>query len=441
MTRSTDASWASRSRGREKLTATGPTDGSLRRELTLRDAVVLGLGSMIGAGIFAAFGPAAEAAGSWMLLSLVIAGFVAFCNATSSASLAAMYPESGGTYVYGRQRLGDLWGYLAGWAFVVGKTASCAAMALTFGTYVAPDHARWPAVAVAVLLTVVNLAGVRKTAQLTMAIVAVVGSVLALVVVAGLGGGTADAGRITDTGLDWGVVEGAGILFFAFAGYARIATLGEEVHDPATTIPRAIVGALLAALAIYAVVAVAALLAVGPEVLALSDAPLAAVTDAGDLDALTPIVRIGGGVAAAGVLLSLLAGVTRTSFAMARNRHLPTPLADVSARTGIPAVAQTLVGVAVAGVVALVDLRGAIGFSSFGVLLYYALANASAVTLGPDERRFPWWLSVAGVAGCLLLAFSLPTTSVVIGSCVVGAGVVAWFVTTRIVEPLPVRRD
>jgi APA family basic amino acid/polyamine antiporter len=423
------------------MTATGPTDYSLRRELTLRDAVVLGLGSMIGAGIFAAFGPAADAAGSWMLLSLVIAGFVAFCNATSSASLAALHPESGGTYVYGRQRLGDLWGYLAGWAFVVGKTASCAAMALTFGAYVAPDHARWPAVAVAVLLTVVNLAGVRKTAQLTMAIVAVVGSVLALVVVAGLGGGTADADRITDTGLDWGVVEGAGILFFAFAGYARIATLGEEVHDPARTIPRAIIGALLAALAIYAVVAVTALLAVGPEVLALSDAPLAAVTGAGDLDALTPVVRIGGGVAAAGVLLSLLAGVTRTSFAMARNRHLPTRLASVSDRTGIPDLAQTLVGVAVTVVVALVDLRGAIGFSSFGVLLYYALANASAVTLGPDERRFPWWLSVAGVGGCLLLAFSLPTASVVIGSCVVGAGVVVWFVTTRIVEPLPVRRD
>ncbi|MEQ8716906.1 MAG: APC family permease [Acidimicrobiales bacterium] len=423
------------------MTATGPTDGSLRRELTLRDAVVLGLGSMIGAGIFAAFGPAAEAAGSWMLLSLVIAGFVAFCNATSSASLAALYPESGGTYVYGRQRLGDLWGYLAGWAFVVGKTASCAAMALTFGTYVAPDHARWPAVAVAVLLTVVNLAGVRKTAQLTMAIVAVVGSVLALVVVAGLGGGTADADRITDTGLDWGVVEGAGILFFAFAGYARIATLGEEVHDPARTIPRAIIGALLAALAIYAVVAVTALLAVGWEVLARSDAPLAAVADAGDLDALTPIVRIGGGVAAAGVLLSLLAGVTRTSFAMARNRHLPTRLASVSDRTGIPDLAQALVGVAVAVVVALVDLREAIGFSSFGVLLYYALANASAVTLGPGERRFPWWLSVAGVGGCLLLAFSLPTASVVIGSSVVGAGAVVWFVTTRIVEPVPVRRD
>lgn len=214
----------------------------LRRRLGLLDAVVIGLGSMIGAGIFAALAPAAYAAGSGLLLGLAVAAVVAYCNAISSARLAARYPASGGTYVYGRMRLGDFWGYLAGWGFVVGKTASCAAMALTVGFYVWPAQAHAVAVAVVVALTAVNYAGIQKSAWLTRSIVAVVLVVLTAVVVAAYGSGAADPARL-DIGVDahvWGMLQAAGLLFFAFAGYARIATLGEEVRDPARTIPRAI---------------------------------------------------------------------------------------------------------------------------------------------------------------------------------------------------------
>jgi APA family basic amino acid/polyamine antiporter len=112
----------------------------LARRLSTRDAVVLGLGSMIGAGIFAAFAPAARAAGTGLLIGLGLAAVVAYCNAMNSAALAARYPESGGSYVYGRRRLGSVWGFLAGWGFVIGKTASCAAMALTFATYAVPGY-------------------------------------------------------------------------------------------------------------------------------------------------------------------------------------------------------------------------------------------------------------------------------------------------------------
>ena len=115
---------------------------TLRRALGTRDAVVIGMGSMIGAGVFTAIGPAAAAAGDWLMLGLAIAGLVALCNAMSSAWLAALYPESGGTYVYARRRLGHFWGFLAGWAFVVGKLASCAAMAFTIGVYLWPAQAR-----------------------------------------------------------------------------------------------------------------------------------------------------------------------------------------------------------------------------------------------------------------------------------------------------------
>ncbi|MDP8975473.1 MAG: APC family permease, partial [Actinomycetota bacterium] len=255
----------------------------LARRLDLSDAVVIGLGSMIGAGVFAALGPAAAAAGSGLLVGLALAAAVAYCNATSSARLAAVYPQSGGTYVYARERLGDFWGYLAGWGFVVGKTASCAAMALTFGAYAAPGWRRPLGVAAVVAMAAVNYRGVRKTAGLTRGIVAVVLACLAAVVVAALLGGTASGdnlGSLTVGGAR-GVLEASGLLFFAFAGYARIATLGEEVVDPARTIPRAIPLALGIATAIYGVVAVSALAAVGPGGLAGSDAPLAAAVGAG----------------------------------------------------------------------------------------------------------------------------------------------------------------
>jgi len=131
----------------------------------VRDAVVIGLGSMVGAGVFSAFTPAAAAAGSGLLVGLVVAAVVAWCNATASAQLAAQYPTSGGTYVYGRERLGPWWGFVAGWGFVVGKTASCAAMALTVATYAVGGDARatrFLAIAAVVGLTLVNRAASRR---------------------------------------------------------------------------------------------------------------------------------------------------------------------------------------------------------------------------------------------------------------------------------------
>lgn len=344
----------------------------LQRRLGVFDAVVIGLGSMIGAGIFAALGPAAAAAGSGLLAGLAVAAVVAYCNATSSARLAAQYPQSGGTYVYGRQRLGDFWGYLAGWSFVVGKTASCAAMALTVGAYLWPAHAHAVAVAAVVALTAVNYRGVQKSALLTRVIVAVVLSVLALVVVVCLTSGRAEVARLaisTDVTIG-GVLQAGGLLFFAFAGYARIATLGEEVRDPARTIPTAIPAALGITLIVYATVAVAALSVVGPDGLAASTAPLTDAVRAAGAPALVPVVQIGAAIAALGSLLAMVLGVSRTTLAMARDRHLPHGLAAVHPRFKVPHRAELAVAAVVIVVAATADVRGAIGFSSFGVLLY-----------------------------------------------------------------------
>ena len=384
---------------------------------------------MIGAGVFAAIGPAAAAAGGGLLIGLALAAAVAYCNATSSAQLAARYPASGGTYVYGRERLGHLWGFLAGWGFVIGKTASCAAMALTFGSYAAPDLARPLAIGAVVALTAVNLLGVQKTAWLTRAIVAVVIASLATVVTAALTADptTANIGPLTDGGVG-GILQAAALLFFAFAGYARIATLGEEVRDPARTIPRAIPIALGITLVVYAAVAFAALIAVGPDTLAAAAAPLTAVVEAGSLAWAVPVVRIGAVVASLGVLLSLLVGVSRTTFAMASERDLPGWLDAVHPTRRVPHRAELAVAAAVIAVVLVADVRGAIGFSSFAVLFYYAVANASAFTLTADERRWPRALPVLGLIGCVALGCSLPAASIIGGAVLLAIGAILWLI-------------
>jgi APA family basic amino acid/polyamine antiporter len=400
-----------------------PDGPALQRRLGTFDAVTIGLGSMVGAGIFAALAPAAAAAGTGLLIGLAVAALVAFCNATSSARLAALYPQSGGTYVYGRERLGEFWGYTAGWSFVVGKTASCAAMALTVGYYVWPQWAHAVAVAAVVALTAVNYAGIQKSAMLTRAIVAVVLAVLAAVVVVVLGFGDVDGSRLAGEDVSvHGVLQAAGLLFFAFAGYARIATLGEEVRDPARTITRAIPIALGITLVVYALVAVAVLTELGSAALASTSAPLADAVRAAGFPGMEPVVRVGAAVAALGSLLALILGVSRTTLAMARDRHLPHALSAVHPRFKTPHRAEIVVGIVVAAVAAVVDVRGAIGFSSFAVLLYYAIANASAWTLG---RRI---IPAIGLIGCLVLAFLLPVSSVLIGAAVVAVGVVAYVV-------------
>ncbi|MEO5837466.1 MAG: APC family permease [Acidimicrobiales bacterium] len=411
-----------------------PDGGRLERRLGLGDAVVIGLGSMIGAGVFIAIGPAARVAGSGLLFGLAIAAFVAYCNATSSAELAALYPTSGGTYVYGRERLGAFWGYLAGWGFVVGKTASGAGMALTVGAYVAPSWQRPIAVAAVVGITAVNYHGVRKTAALTRVIVALVLVALALVVAGTAFGGRASTEHFGDfTGHGpYGILQSAGLLFFAFAGYARIATLGEEVDDPARTIPKAIPRALGITLAIYALVAISALAAVGPGALAQSATPLATAMRAGHLDALAPAVRVGAAIAALGVLLSLIAGVSRTVFAMAANGELPQWLNAVHPRHKVPHRADLVIGALVALLVSITDVRHAIGFSSFCVLTYYAIANAAAWTLPPEQRRWPRGLAGAGIVGCVTLACTLPARSALSGGCVLAAGAVIWTIRHRV---------
>ncbi len=402
--------------------STGPAP-SLDRRLGTGDAVVVGLCAMVGAGVFAAFAPAAEAAGAGLLIGLAVAAFVALCNAVASAQLAMTYPTSGGTYVYGREVLGPWWGFLAGWGFVVGKTASCAAMAMTFAAYAVPGtpwlrHAA--AVTAVVVLTGANLRGITRTAVVARVLLGATLLTLAVALAVAYGGGERAADPWVGQGGPLGVLQSAGLLFFAFAGYARIATLAEEVRRP-ESLGRAILVALGIAVAIYVAVAVALLLVLGTD-LPDTTTPMSDAMAASGAAWAGPVVRVGAAAASLGALLALLAGVGRTTLAMARERDLPTWLASVHPTHRVPDHAQVVIGAAVVVLVLFFDLRGAIGFSSCGVLVYYAVANAAAFRQPAWQRRWPRALNVIGLVGCLVLVGTLPVVSVVAGVSVLAVG-------------------
>ncbi|WP_269362193.1 APC family permease [Brachybacterium paraconglomeratum] len=442
----------------------GAVPAALSRRLGLRDAVVIGLASMIGAGAFVSLGAAQDLAGSLAPAAVLVAAVVALCNATSTAQLAAQHPAAGGTYHYGRERLGPWWGFLAGWCFVIGKTASCAAMALVVAAYLVPEPFQRPVAALlVVVLTGVNLVGITRTAVLARVLVTVALAALVLtgvrllvgIVAGGPTGGAGDgagagtwevpgplsgqaaglwdggiaavagAGEGGALGIVLAVAQAAALMFFAFAGYARVATLGEEVVAPRRTIPRAILLALAAVSALYLVLSVILVL-VGPAPGAQGwgPAPFRAALDAvGAGGVWAVVVTIGAVAAASGALLALVAGISRTVLAMARERDLPPVLAHVSPRFTVPQRAEAAAGIAVVLLVLLAsDVLVAIAASSFGVLLYYAVANLAALTQTGQWRLFPKAMQWLGLVGCVLLVAALPGRTIVAGLVLVAVG-------------------
>lgn len=393
-----------------------PADGALARRLGLGDAVVVGLGAMLGAGVFVAFGPAAAAAGPALAPALVLAGLLAWANADSTARLAALHPTSGGAYTYGRARLGPAWGGLAGWAFLLGKTLSAGAATWGVGAYAWPAHARTVAVATVVALTALAAGGVRRGAAVTRVVVAVTALTLLSLAVAAAAGTGQDLQRggppvaPADVPVTaFGLLQGAGVLFFAFAGYARIATLGEEVRDPRRTLPRAVATALAVVLVLYAATAWALVTVLGVGGVAASDRPVADAAARLGLPGAVVVVGAVAALAAAGSALGVLLGLSRTTLAMARDGALPRRLAVLSgpADEPRPVRAQLAVGVVVVVGLLLVDLPTALALSSTAVLVYYGVAHAAATTLGGSRLRR--LVPVAGLAGCVTVAGALVT--------------------------------
>ncbi|HEY4225627.1 MAG TPA: APC family permease [Pseudolysinimonas sp.] len=383
----------------------------LQRRLGIPSATAIGVASMLGAGIFFVWAPAAADAGAGILFALPIAALVAALNALSTTRLAMAHPVSGGAYAYGRAELGPVPGFIAGVLFLVGKTASVAAIASIAGAYLWPAYEKPVAVAAVVVLAVVNATGIRSTAVVSMVIAAAVVAVLVtvLVVTAVQGGGSAPRTPVAFSGGPIGVLQAAALIFFTFAGYARIATLGEEVKNPSRTLPRAVIVALGIVLVLSAATATVLLLRLGTAALSTSASPLAEAAGPGT----EVLIRITAAVACLGSLLSVLAGLSRTSLAMARDGELPGGLARISERTATPLLAEIVVAIVGVAAVLLLDPARLVGVSACAVLGYYAIAHLAALGRARHLGARPPVLAVLGLLGCVALALSTPWQSIV----------------------------
>lgn len=419
-----------------ELKTTENQTGELRRDLRLVDAVGVGLGAIIGAGIFVVTGVAADIAGPAFLIGLLIAGVAATCNALSSAELAATYPQSGGTYEYGYRLLNPAFGFSAGWMFLASKLAAGGTVALGFGGYFSQIFpavpARYAAVGAAVLLTFANLFGIKKAGRFNTIIVSLTLLTLLYFVISGIP--SFDINNLqpfAPKGFS-GIAESAALLFFAYTGYARIATLGEEVHEPEKTIPRAVIITIVVSVVLYIAVALIAVGAVGANILASSSSPLQEAARVFTLPGVFWIVGIGAATAMLGVLLSQIVGISRMMFAMARRNDLPRVLEHTNSKYAVPDYGILLGGF----VIVLLSIFGTIQFviaaAAFTILLYYGIANIAALKLAAENKLYPKWIAVVGLLSCFLLAISLRLTVILTGLGVLIVGFILRFIFQKL---------
>lgn len=401
----------------------------LARVVGLPGAVLMGLGSILGTGIFVSIGVAAGVAGPAVVLAVALAAVVATCNGLSSAQLAASHPVSGGTYEYGYRYLNAPLGFTAGWLFVCAKAASAATAALGFAGYAlvlvdAGDRTLQIGLAVAlvVALTAITAGGMTRSARANAVIVGATLVGLGTFVAAGIPTAVA-RGTAVEVGSARDLLHATALMFVAYTGYGRIATLGEEVRAPERTIPRAIILTLLASLVLYVAVVLVAVAAVGADALAAAAAPLELAATAFTHPEVRYVVAVAAITAMAGVLLNLVLGVSRVVLAMGRRGDLPPAVARVTA--GSPRVAVVVTGVAIAGLALIGSVKTTWSFSAFTVLVYYAITNLAALRLPRAQRRFPRVIAVLGLVSCLGLAFWVEPAVWLAGLGVIAAGL-AW---------------
>lgn len=411
----------------------------LERGLGLKDAVGVGLGAIIGAGIFVVTGVAAGVAGPAFLAGLFIAGIIAACNALSSAQLAAKYPFAGGTYDYGNRLLSPLFGFSAGWMFLISKIAAGSVVAIGFGSYfyqlVPLGSPKILATAAILLLLIANLLGIKKAGNLNLFIVGITILSLLYFVVSGLP--QVEKTHFTPFapfGL-YGIAEAAALLFFAFTGYARIATLAEEVKNPKTTIPKAIIITIVSAIILYALVSFVALGVLGYEGMASSTSPLQIVANQLKTPAIELVVTLGASTAMLGVLLSQLLGISRMFFAMARNNDFFPVFHSVHKTSKVPHIALIFTALIIFILTWFGSFEFVLAAAAFTILLYYSITNIAALKQGRPERLYPQWIPVLGLLGCLAMAVSLNKFVVISGVALLLLGWIFRWVLHRFLKP------
>lgn len=408
----------------------------LQRRIGVRDAVLMGLGSIVGTGVFVSIGIAAGIAGSGAIIAVIIAAFIATANGLNSAQLASTHPVSGGSYEYGYKYLNPWWGFTAGWMFLVAKTASAATAALGFSAYLINAlqlDPKWN-VAIALLavitLTLVVWGGIQRSNAVNTAMVSIALFSLLLFIAAALPNLTSNAGENLNLSLSPEnlpqLLQATALMFVAYTGYGRIATLGEEVREPRKTIPQAIAVTMLLTMALYIGVAIAAIGSVGAENLARGvgngAAPLEIAARSFNVPVVAQIVAIGAILAMLGVVLNLILGLSRVVLAMARRGDLPKFLARLNPQGTNPSAAVVLVGIAIALLVLIGNVKTTWSFSAFTVLIYYGITNLAALQIPDSARIYPKWLAVVGLLACFFIAFWVDRQIWIVGIGLIIAG-------------------
>ena len=381
---------------------------NFKRTLTLQNSVFLGLSSMIGAGLFVNIAPTAVISSYSLILGLVIASFLAFANASSSAQLARVYPETGGTYLYARKVLGNSASLFSGIVFIVGKIISSIAIALTFGNYLMPSYPKTSGVMLVLLVGIISYFGATKTASVARWFVYSVVGILMFYIFS----------ITTSTNFNFSIPISEGlsietllisssIWFFAFTGYSRLATFGEEVKNPEKIIPKAILTGLGLTVTIYFLVTYITLGIVDPSIIQNSSTPLKVAFDLSRFSNFSFLISIASTIATGSVLLALIPGISRVAVAMSRDKYLPISLSKIHKKYNSAYIADVSIALIVILGVLTVDVIEAIKISSFFILLYYSLTNLSVIKLEKSQRLYGILILYFGFLGCLLLASSL----------------------------------
>lgn len=378
------------------------------RTLTLRNSIFLGLSSMIGAGLFVNIAPTAKAASYSSIIGLIMASSVAFANASSSAQLARLYPQTGGTYLYAKNVLGKISSLIAGYSFIIGKSISCIAIALTLGNYLMPENPKFSAILLVVIVTLINFFGLKKTSSIAKWFVYSVVLILGFYIFSIITTESFNLQIPITEGLTFkSFVVSSSIWFFAFTGYSRLATFGEEVKNPEKIIPQAILRGLGITVIVYLSVSWVTLGIIKPTVIANSLTPLKVAFDVSRFSEFSFLITICSTIATSSVLLALLPGVSRVLVAMARDKNMPAIFKTIHPVHNSAYIADiSVLAVIVVGVLYL-NVIDAIKLSSFFILIYYSITNLSTLKLPKNKRLFPIFYPIYGLTSCLMLCVCL----------------------------------
>ncbi|MGA2914365.1 MAG: amino acid permease [Methanoregula sp.] len=412
------------------MSDTGVRPPVLKHEIGLFGATALGIGAIIGSGIFIVTGIVAGVAGPAMILSVIIAGIIAVFSAMSVAELGAYLPEEGGTYAYAQKLISPFAGFIAGWIWIFSNIFVGAAVSLGFAHYFVTLFPAVPVKIIAVVIClsfiVINYIGLKESVLFNNILVTLKVLILLFFVAFGLGFFRPDNFFPLAPKGSMGVLSGAALIFFAYTGFARVTIMAEEVKNPEKTIPRSIYLALGISTIIYLLVSIVAIGLAGAPALAQSGSPLADAIGITGSSGAVLVISLGAMIATASVLLTTIMGISRIVFSMARNRDLPTPFDRIHSRFRTPYNAIAITGACMIAAILLADLMLVVAVSTFAMLIFYLIANIAAFRLPSEKRQYPVIIPVIGAVSCIGLIVFLNFNSWIIGIFGLMIGMV-WF--------------